>query len=160
MSGTVITRWPAWEERPSAKKGCNFQPAHSRGESAATHQPSSSCLGALWWMQKEVSVGKPHRCGAVRESRDVCSPSLGPLRESDRLFFIRVSIFKMNSWSLTEAWQKIKKHHQKRIPRAQGSGWWRGKERVRLVLRAPPLMEGRAQDSPRCQRFSPTPGVV
>ena len=47
MSGTVITRWPAWKERPSAKKGCNFQPAHSRGESAATHQPSSSCLGAL-----------------------------------------------------------------------------------------------------------------
>lgn len=31
MSGTVITRWPAWEERPSAKKGCNLQPAHSRG---------------------------------------------------------------------------------------------------------------------------------
>ena len=88
MSGTVITRWPAWEERPSAKNGCNLQPAHSRGESAATHQPSSSCLGALWWMQKEVSVGEPHRCG-------VCSPSLGPLRESDRSFFIRVSILKM-----------------------------------------------------------------
>lgn len=153
MSGTVITRWPAWEERPSAKKGCNLQPAHSRGESAATHQPSSSCHGALWWMQKEVSVGKPHRCG-------VCCPSLGPLRESDRSFFIRVSIFKTNSWSLTETWQKIKKHHQKRIPRAQGRGWWRGKERVRLVLQAPPLMEGRAQDSTGCQRFSPTRGVM
>lgn len=153
MSGTVVTRWPAWEGRPSAKKGCSLQPAHSRGESATTHQPSSSCRGALWWMRNEVSVGKPHRGG-------VCSPSLGPLRESDRSSFIRVSVFKMNSWSLTEAWQKIKKHHQKRIPRAQGSGWWRGKKRVRLVLQAPLLMEGRAQDSPGCQRFSPTPGIV